>query len=426
MREEYLIALVMFAVLIIGQIVTKNEKKWAAVFLLLASVAGSLAAGMGIRFREIVEGPFGFLDAALSVACAAVFSGLLYRTGFYEKLLEKILRIRGRFLKALCVMLFIGLPGMFTGLASLSVLTTGRLAGEKMKAQGVSHGKIAVCVMAGAFFGMMLPPNCLPAIIAANGAGSVLPTPYVGFFMPLLVLTVPCLLLFTGLNIKVLAPEGTAAEEKTEKLPLLPLIAFVLIGAAILVEGLLTSFVYIGGNTLWFFLGALLLLFAKGGSVNAAAESLFDAVIPLALLFTLGSFIEVSSMTGVRGIYSLLTLPQTTGGQTTLVMLVLMAIGLVLSFFLSVPIPAFLVTYAVFPIGWLANPVIVTGISVAAGLAYVFAIRGGLFTETARTLELKDVKWGGSLKALLLPLLLMLVIAVVFVLYGDPLDFLIM
>ena len=445
MREEYLVALVMFAVLIIGQIVTKNEKKWAAVFLLLASVAGSLAAGMGIRFREIVEGPFGFLDAALSVACAAVFTGLLYRTGFFEKLLKKILRIRSAGLKSILLLLFIALPGMFTGLASLSVFTTGKLVGEKLKAQGVSHGKIASVVMAGAFLGMMLPPNCLPAIIAANGAGSVLPTPYVGFFMPLFVMALPSLIVFALLNKKTLAACGDGAEEAEqqapakgtvpvptskeapdEKLPLFETIVFCLVCAALLVEGLLTSFVYIGGNTLWFFIGALLLLFAKGSGVSAAVDSLFDAVIPLALLFTLGSFIEVSSMTGVRGIYSLITLPQTTGGQTTLVMLALMAVGLALSFFLSVPIPAFLVTYAVFPIGWLANPVIVTGISVAAGLAYLFAIRGGLFTETARTLELKDVRWGESLKALWLPALIMLAVALVFVLYGDPLDFLIM
>lgn len=427
MREEYIVALVMFAVLIIGQIVTKNEKKWAAVFLLLASVAGSLAADMGVRFREIVEGPFGFLDAALSVAAAAVFTGLLYRTGFFGKLLEKIGRIRAKGLRAVLLMLFIALPGMFTGLASLSVITTGKLAGEKLKAKGVSEGKVGAAVMAGAFLGMMLPPNCLPAIIAANGAGSVLPTPYVGFFMPLLVMALPSLLLFALLNVKTLALCGEESEEKpAEKLPLFELIVFCLVCAALLVEGLLTSFVYIGGNTLAFFLGALLLLFAKGGGVSAAADSLFDAVIPLALLFTLGSFIEVSSMTGIRGIYSLLTLPQTTGGQTTLVMLVLMALGLALSFFLSVPIPAFLVTYAVFPIGWLANPVIVTGISAAAGLAYLFAVRGGLYTETVRTLALKDVKWSGSMKALCLPILLMLAIAVVFVLYGDPLDFLIM
>ena len=439
MREEYLVALVMFAVLIIGQIVTKNEKKWAAVFLLLASVAGSLAAGMGVRFREIVEGPFGFLDAALSVACAAVFTGLLYRCGFLEKLLGKILHVKNAAIKAILLMLFIALPGMFTGLASLSVLTAGKLAGEKMKKQGVPHAKIAVTVMAGAFLGMMLPPNCLPAIIAANGAGSVLPTPYVGFFMPLLVMSLPSLILFALLNKKTLgtlqaeeesAPaEGTVpvpAETSSGRLPLFETAVFCLVCAALFVEGLLTSFVYIGGNTLAFFIGSLLLLFVKGGGVSAAVDSLFDAVVPLALLFTLGSFIEVSSMTGVRGIYSLLTLPQTTGGQTTLVMLVLMAVGIALSFFLSVPIPAFLVTYAVFPIGWLANPVIVTGISAAAGLAYVFAIRGGLFTETVRTLELKDAGWGRSVKALWLPLLIMAVIAVVFVLYGDPLDFLIM
>ena len=423
MREEYLVALVMFAVLIIGQIVTKNEKKWAAVFLLLASVAGSLAAGMGIRFREIVEGPFGFLDAALSVCAGALFTGLLYRCGFMEKLLDRILRVRGDFLRALLLLLFIGMPGMFSGLASLSVLTTGKLAGEKMKAQGIADGKIAVTVIGGAFFGMMLPPNCLPAIIASNGAGSVLPTPYVGFFMPLLVLTLPCLLLFTLLNRKTLSL--LREEGKAEKLPVLPLTVFILVWAALLVEGLLTSYIYIGGNTLVFFIASFLLVFA-GGGVSAAVDSLYDAVIPVALLFTLGSFIEVSSMTGVRGIYSLLTLPQTTGGQTTAVMLVLMAISIALGFVLSVPIPAFLVTYAVFPIGWLANPVIVTGISVAAGIAYLTAVRGGLFTETARTLQLKDAKWGESLKPLLLPVLLMLVLAVIMVLYGDPLDFLIM
>ena len=423
MREEYLVALVMFAVLIIGQIVTKNEKKWAAVFLLLASVAGSLAAGMGIRFREIVEGPFGFLDAALSVCAGALFTGLLYRCGFMEKLLDRILRVRGDFLRALLLLLFIGMPGMFSGLASLSVLTSGKLAGEKMKAQGIPDGKVALTVIGGAFFGMMLPPNCLPAIIAANGAGSVLPTPYVGFFMPLLVLTLPCLLLFALLNRKTLSL--LREEGKAEKLPVLPLTVFILVWAALLVEGLLTSYIYIGGNTLVFFIASLLLVFA-GGGVSAAVDSLYDAVIPVALMFALGSFIEVSSMTGIRGIYSLLTLPQTTGGQTSLLMLVLMAAALVLSFGLSVPIPAFLVTYAVFPIGWLANPVIVTGISAAAGLAYLFTVRGGLFTETARTLQLKDAKWGESLKALLPSVLLMLALAVVMVLYGDPLDFLIM
>ena len=424
MREEYIVALVMFGILIVGEIVTRNDKKWSAVLLLAASVAGSLAAGMGIRFREIVEGPFGFLDAALSVAAAAVFTGLLYRTGFLEKLLEKILKVRARALKAILILLFIALPGAFTGLGSLCILTTGKLVGEKMKAKGIAQAKIVRTVMAGAFFGMMLPPNCLPAIIASNGAGSVLPTPYVGFFMPLLVLTLPSLILYALLNVKTLALEDETKE--SVKLPVFELVVFLLVVAAILVEGLLTSFVYIGGNTLAFFIGAVLLVFAKGGSVNAAVESLHDAVVPLGLLFALGSFIEVTSMTGIRGIYSLLTLPQTTGGQTALLMLILMAISLVIGLFLSVPIPAFLATYAVFPIGWLANPVIVTGVSAAVGLVYLFTLRGGLFTETAGMLEDKNTKWGESVKAMLLPALLMCALAVVMVLFGDPLDFLIM
>ena len=60
MREEYLVALVMFAVLIIGQIVTKNEKKWAAVFLLLASVAGAWPPAWGSASARSWKGPSAF------------------------------------------------------------------------------------------------------------------------------------------------------------------------------------------------------------------------------------------------------------------------------------------------------------------------------------------------------------------------------
>lgn len=423
MREELLIALVMLGVAAVGAILTKNDKKRSVIVLLAASVAGSLVAGMGIRFREIVEGPFGFLDAALSVVCAAILVRALEKTGAFDALLEKLLAVKNHWLRALGMALLIALPGMLTGFATASVVTTGALVGKRMKSAGIAQDKIARTVVIGSFLGMMLPPNCLPAIIAANGAGSVLPTPYVGFFLPLLVLSLPAFVVYVVTCRDTLAFEAPAQKTASAKLPLAVL---ALVMLAVLVEGLLSSLVYIGGSALYFTVAAVVLLAASRGGVkgalNTVSVGLMDAAVPVAMVFALGSFIEVSSMTGVRGYFSLLIL----GTDTTVVMLVQMAIMLVLGVVLGTPIPAFLATYAVFPIGWLANTVIVTGVASALGVVHLVAARGGLVEDTLRTLELTDVSWKSTLQHLLLPAALVLVMGVVMVLFGDSMTALIL
>ena len=171
MREEIYVALVMFVISIGGSIATKNNKKWSVFFLFLASVAGSLTAGMGIRFREIVEGPFGFLDSLLCVFSATLLVACLNKSGAFELLLTKISKIKGSVLKAFAVLFLVALPSMLCGFASASILTTGKLVGKAME----DKKKASIIVIVGSFLGVILPPNCLPAIIAANGAGSVLP-----------------------------------------------------------------------------------------------------------------------------------------------------------------------------------------------------------------------------------------------------------
>lgn len=423
MREELLIALAMLGVVVVGSILTKNNKKRAVILLLAASVVGSLVAGMGLRFREIVEGPFGFLDAALSVVCAAVLVRVLEKGGAFDALLEKILAIKNRTLKALCMALLIALPGMLTGFATAGVVTTGALVGKRMKEVGIAHDKIARTVVTGSFLGMMLPPNCLPAIIAANGAGSVLPTPYVGFFLPLLVMSLPAFAVYVITCRDTLAFEAPAKTVASAKLPLAVLALVIL---AVLVEGLLSSVVYIGGSALVFTVAALVALFGCRGGVRGALDTvsagLVDAAVPVALVFALGSFIEVSSMTGVRGYFSLLIL----GTDTSVVMLVQMAIMLAVGLFLGTPIPAFLATYAVFPIGWLANTVIVTGVASALGIVHLTAVRGGLVEDTTRTLSLEGVTWKNTVRHLLLPAALVLIMGIIMVVFGDSMTALIL
>ena len=107
MREEVIVLCVMASIVLIGSVITKNRREWSVVFLLLASVAGSLVSGMGIRVREIVEGPFGFLDAALSITAATLFVFLLYKAGGLDYIYSHISRVKNRVVKALLTLFFI-------------------------------------------------------------------------------------------------------------------------------------------------------------------------------------------------------------------------------------------------------------------------------------------------------------------------------
>ena len=416
MHEEYLLALLMLGLVAAVEICTRNHPKWWAPALLLAAVAGSLVAGMGLRFREIVEGPFGFLDALLPCVVAMIFLRVLKDGGAWDRLFAR-LQGKSPLLTSFGMLLFLALPGMLTGFAAASVLMSAKPVYELLMKKGASKAKAVGFIAVGAFLGMMLPPNCAPAIVASNGAGSVLPTPYVGFFLPLLILSCPAFLLFGLLSAPLF--KGPASDAEKEKL--LPLLPLAIVLALVLVDGLLGSYVYVGGQALIFLVGVVLafLLPTERRGPKAAFDTLIqgvtDIAVPVAAVFALGSFIEVSSMNGIRGIFSYHILPY----SVTAVMLVLMAISVVLGFFLSAPLPAFLITYAVFPIGWLANTVIVTGCAAAVGVALLIACRGGVISRVKEELGVEDVSYGQTVEQLLLPALLVLIMGIVMVVFGD-------
>ena len=419
MRNEIWVALVMFLISIGGSVATRNDRKWSVFFLFLAAVAGSLVAGMGIRFREIVEGPFGFLDSMLCVCSASVLVLLLDRCGAFAYLGDRIFSIKNSTLRAFAVLLFIALPAMLTGFAGSSLLTTGKLVRERAKGTDPKKMHLTVCV--GAFIGVILPPNCIPAMIAANGAGSVLPTPYAGFFLPLLLIGLPAFVAYALINRKALS-SVSAESKKEDKGAVAALVVLALVLVAVVIDGVFASVLFLGGNTLVFFVASVLVIVVWRGAGSAKAvfgavsDGVMKAVVPMAVVFSLGSFIEVSSMTGVRGLFSYLILPY----STTAVMLVLMAAALCTGYFLALPIPAFLITYAVFPIGWLAHSVVVAGCSTVLAVVALVTRRGGVADcgkDGTGSLDVLREAW--------LPVALVLIAGVVFVLCGDSLTFLI-
>lgn len=419
MRNEIVVALVMLLISIGGSIATRNDRKWSVFFLFLASVAGSLAAGMGIRFREIVEGPFGFLDSMLCVCAASVLVAVLERSGAFGYLADRVFSIRSRTLRAFGVLFLIALPSMLTGFAGSSLLTTGRLFRERV--QGADPKKVHLTVCVGAFIGVILPPNCIPAMIAANGAGSVLPTPYAGFFLPLLVIGLPAFIVYALMRRDILA-SVEVKEKSGSGSALVSLIVLAVAGIAVLFDGVLPNVLYLGGNTLVFFVSSIIVIAVCKGFggfktvFDTVSDGLMKAVVPMAVVFSLGSFIEVSSMTGVRGLYSMWILPY----NVVPVMLVLMAAALVIGYFFSTPVPAFLITYAVFPIGWLANTVPVAGLGAALAVVALITRNGGIVNCRENGLRSSDV-----LREVWLPVVLVLAVGTAFVVFGDSLTFLV-
>lgn len=419
MRNEIVVALVMLLISIGGSIATRNDRKWSVFFLFLASVAGSLAAGMGIRFREIVEGPFGFLDSMLCVCAASVLVAVLERSGAFGYLADRVFSIRSRTLRAFGVLFLIALPSMLTGFAGSSLLTTGRLFRERV--QGADPKKVHLTVCVGAFIGVILPPNCIPAMIAANGAGSVLPTPYAGFFLPLLVIGLPAFIVYALMRRDILA-SVEVKEKSGSGSALVSLIVLAVAGIAVLFDGVLPNVLYLGGNTLVFFVSSIIVIAVCRGFggfkavFDTVSDGLMKAVVPMAVVFSLGSFIEVSSMTGVRGLYSMWILPY----NVVPVMLVLMAAALVIGYFFSTPVPAFLITYAVFPIGWLANTEPVAGLGAALAVVALITRNGGIVNCRENGLRSSDV-----LREVWLPVVLVLAVGTAFVVFGDSLTFLV-
>ncbi len=431
MREEILVALVMLGILLLGGLLTKNRRTYTPLILLLSAIGGSLAAGMGLRFREIVEGPFGFLDAMLIVLCGMVFLRVLEDGGALALLFDRISRLKNRAFRAFFLLLFMALPGIISGSALAGIIISGPYVSQHLKTGGMKENRAAAFIILGAFLGMMLPPAAIPAMVAANGAGSVLPTPYQGFFLPLLALGLPAFLVTWLLFAKRLGdmpkePEETAHapdRARTAPLSLIPLLGVLL---AALVGGTLGRYLYLGGLPLIYLAGSLLslLLPARKRSLKEMVASLsqgaWDLLLPVAAVFALGAVIEVSSMTGLRGLYSSLILPY----STTAVMLVLMGLMLPAGLFLAFPLAGWMAAYAVFPIGWMANVVVVAGCSASLGVALLLPVRGGMLEDVKSRLSL-EITWGRMLSGAWLPLAVLLLTGVLLVVFGQHLGFLI-
>ena len=302
------IELIMFVVMVLVFLVACFALKFpVSIAMVLSAISATLISGNGIPIRQLVEGTFGYLDTILVIATATIFMKVIQEIGTLNALAASILK---RFHKVpslmlIFLMLVAMFPGMITGSSTASVLTAGSIVAPILVLIGIPQIEAATIIAMGGLFGMIAPPVNIPAMIIGGG----IDMPYVGFTLPLLILTIPVAIftvLYLGLrytkNINYAEIESkidmTAAQTYGFKLYIPVIICGILMLLAKVMPG-----TFGWGMPLIFLVSAAVGMFCgkKINIITVSTDAINQTLPVLGILMGVGMFIQVMTLTGVRG-----------------------------------------------------------------------------------------------------------------------------
>lgn len=304
MSIEFIIFLAMITVFIVACFAFKLPVSLAMV---LSAITATLVIGEGIPLRHLVEGMFGYLDTILVIATAMIFMKTIQEIGTLNALSSSIIR---KFHKIpwlmLIFLMFVAMfPGMVTGSSTASVLTAGSIVAPILILIGIPVVETATIIALGGILGMIAPPVNIPAMIIGGG----IDMPYVGFTLPLLLLTVVVAVftvLYLGLrhvkeiDYNLIEPQIDTSSLKEYGIRLyIPVIVAVLL----MILGKVMPKTFNLGMPVIFILSALIGLFCgkKVNFLQVSKEAIRDTLPVLGILMGVGMFIQIMTMTGVRG-----------------------------------------------------------------------------------------------------------------------------
>lgn len=291
----------------------------AAALKLPAALATAGAATVGLAVSgnigslyHLIEGAFGYFDVILIIAMAMVFMAALEAAGILEEISYRITRRLGDkpLLLSLASMLLVMLPGMLTGSSTAAAMTTGRFVLPVLVGAGIAPARAGAFVALGSIIGMVAPPVNVPVMIIGSG----IDMPYVGFDLPLLIIALPA-----AVAVSTWAAAGAKRGQLREKpgvapfvpasdverisgcrvfIPILALVVMML--AVRLSNGSIPD----PGIPFMFAVGALLAM------VCGRRIKLWDTVVRgigmampvMGVLVGAGMFVQVMTLTGVRGL----------------------------------------------------------------------------------------------------------------------------
>ena len=421
MTTELIAFLVMVGVFLLGCFLCKLP---VSLSMVLASVAGAIAGGQGLALRHLVEGMFAYVDTIMVIATAMIFMKVIQESGALDAIASLIIQ---RFHKVpalmlIFIMIIIMFPGMITGSSTASVLSAGSIMAPVLMLMGVPVLETACILALGGVLGMIAPPTNIPAMII--GAG--IDIPYSGFGLPLTMLTFPLAFLFVlmfgykyvkNMNyVEVEAKFNTDSRERFGFKVYIPL----LLAIVLMVLNKAVPAIPDIGMPLVFLISAVVGCFTgyKFNFFKAAKESVHSALPVMGILMGVGMFIQVMTLTGVRGLIvtSCLSLPSF--ARYLALAISMPAFGAISSFgsasVLGVP----------FLLSFLAKDQII----VAAALSLVASLGdmvpptalAGIFAAKVVGME----NYTPILKKCLIPCLIVVIWAILFIVFADQLSFL--
>jgi GntP family gluconate:H+ symporter len=305
MEFELFVLIIMLAVFAIGVFAAKVP---AGVSLMLASIIGALVAGEGVPVRHLVEGGFGFLEAIMIIASAMVFMKTVEATGALATISYYMIKSLYKYptLLFIIIVVFVMFPGMLTGLSSACILTTGALVVPALLAMGLPKRAAGSLIAMAAVFGEIAPPISIPVMIIGGGVDM----PYIGFTGPLFLASFPPAVL-TAIYFRKRYLNNFQIDEVLAKLekPLygtfgiklfFPIIFVITLLSA---EQLFPAFMPHLGVPLIFMIGALT-SFGTGKKfqlVPVSQTAIRNAMPVMAILVGVGMFLQILTLTGVRG-----------------------------------------------------------------------------------------------------------------------------
>lgn len=421
MTTELIAFLVMVGVFLLGCFLCKLP---VSLSMVLASVAGAIAGGQGLALRHLVEGMFAYVDTIMVIATAMIFMKVIQESGALDAIASLIIQ---RFHKVpalmlIFIMVIIMFPGMITGSSTASVLSAGSIMAPVLMIMGVPVLETACILALGGVLGMIAPPTNIPAMII--GAG--IDIPYSGFGLPLTMLTFPLAFLFVLMfgykyvkNMNYVEVEAKLNTDSRKRfgfkvyIPLLLAIVLMVLNKAV-------PAIPDIGMPLVFLISAVVGCFTgyKFNFLKAAKESVHSALPVMGILMGVGMFIQVMTLTGVRGLIvtSCLSLPSF--ARYLALAISMPAFGAISSFgsasVLGVP----------FLLSFLAKDQII----VAAALSLVASLGdmvpptalAGIFAAKVVGME----NYTPILKKCLIPCLIVVIWAILFIVFADQLSFL--
>ncbi|MCX7028226.1 MAG: TRAP transporter large permease subunit [Spirochaetes bacterium] len=279
----------------------------ASLSLIITAVVVALVAGAGFPLDKFVEGMFGYLDTCLVLITAMVFIKVIEANGMLAELTRAVISAFGRspLILLMALTLIIMFPGMITGSCTASVLGTGALVAPILMQMGMPLAVAGAIVTSASVYGMIAPPVNISVMIMGGG----IDLPYVGFDGILALMTFPLAILtsiFIGYRyierkkLSLVVEENrktTRAASWTVFIPLLVVIVLMVGPKAFprWFPDLMLPLTFLIGTLLGLVTGR------KFKILKVVRQGVSDILPVVGILFSVGTLIEVMTLTGMRG-----------------------------------------------------------------------------------------------------------------------------